>query len=120
MTVRALQCACRVKVHPLYPLHAAARHFKRVRAHSKFREQATFPLIPGEDGAVLTKQGMIQGFRGVIALTGTPVDRPGGDGVLKPRFGGHVLRVSGAQWLSKLGLAVNQIQLHGQMELSSS
>ena len=79
----------------------------------KFREQATFPLIPGEDGAVLTKQGMIQGFRGVIALTGTPVDRPGGDGVLKPRFEGHVLRV-GAQWLSKLGLAVNQIQLLGR------
>ena len=107
MTLRTLQCACRVRTHPLCP-------FKRVRNHGEFREQANFPLVPGTDGFVLTKQVMIQGFRSVIELTGTPVHGETRNLTGPCDRGLAVLRVSGAQWLSKLGLPVSQIQLLGR------
>ena len=56
-------CACRVRVHPLCPVHAARRHINRVRAHELFQEQSEFPLVPREDGKTPSKHLMVQFFR---------------------------------------------------------
>eukprot|EP00435_Cladocopium_sp_Y103_P047536 s110_g14.t1 len=106
LTLRTLRCACRIRLHPLCPVHAAQRHINRVRAHSAFQSQAEFPLIPNETGQVSSKHFMIQFFR--------PLTRPNHEGAETERFAGHVCRVSGAQWLSRLGMPLNQIQLLGR------
>ena len=49
-----------------------------------------------------------------IALTDTPLTRPGPHGEPLPRFGEHVCRVSGAQFLSRLGYSLEAIQLIGR------
>lgn len=104
LTIRSLRCACRVKIHPLCPRHSAQRHLDRVRAHGAFRMQSDFPLVPTDGGTVPTKPLMVQFFRRVIAATGTPTVRPNAEGLETERFSGHVLRVSGAEWLSRLGM----------------
>lgn len=114
LTIRSLRCACRVRLHPLCPLHSAKRHLERVRAHAQFRSQADFPLVPTEDGTIPSKYYMTQFFRQTIAATGTPTTRPNAEGTQTERFSGHVLRVSGAQWLSRLGMESQQVQLLGR------
>ena len=114
LTIRSLRCACRVRLHPLCPVHAVRRHLNRVRAHSHFREQSDFPLVPGPEGLVPSKHHMVQFFRKTIDATGTSTKRPNSEGVDTERFSGHVARVSGAQWLSRLGMGTHQIQLLGR------
>ena len=53
-------------------------------------------------------------FSSAIALTDTPLTRPGPHGEPLPRFGEHVCRVSGAQFLSRLGYSLEAIQLIGR------
>eukprot|EP00435_Cladocopium_sp_Y103_P022823 s2498_g5.t1 len=114
LTLRTLRCACRVRLRPLCPVHAAQRHIARVRAHDSFRSQAEFPVIPNELGQVASKHFMIQFFRRTLAAAGVALTRPNHEGAQTERFAGHVCRVSGAQWLSRLGMPLNQIQLLGR------
>ena len=119
LTIRSLRCACRIRVHPLCPKHAAERHLRRVRAHACFRSQSDFPLVPTETGHAPTKHVMVRFFRDTIAATGTPITRPNSEGADVERFSGHVLRVSGAQWLARMGMGVHQIQLLGRWSSSA-
>ena len=114
LTIRSLRCACRIRLHPLCPVHAARRHLQRVRAHESFRAQCDFPMVPDSSGRVPTKHYMVQFFRMIISASGTPTVRPNAEGVDIERFAGHVARVSGAQWLSRLGMGSHQIQLLGR------
>ena len=113
LTMRSLRCACRVRVHPLCPLHAARRHIARLRAQPCM-EQTDFPLVPTSVGKVPTKHVMVHFFRRTIAATGTPTTRLNADGTETERFSSHLLRVSGAQWLSRMGMGGHQIQLLGR------
>lgn len=63
---------------------------------------------------------MIQFFRRTIAQSGTPTTRPNAEDVETERFSGHSLRVSGAEWLSRLGMQSHQIQLLGRWTWSSA
>ena len=80
LTIRSLRCACRVKVHPLCPLHAARRHLTRLRGHSAFQ------LVPDREGKLPTKHFMVLFFRRTIAATGTPTTRPNAEGTESERF----------------------------------
>ena len=86
LTIRTLKCACRIRLHPLCPLHAAQRHLMRVRTHPQFRSQRDFPLVPDADGATPSKYYMVQFFRGTIAHTGVPTTRPNAEGTETERF----------------------------------
>eukprot|EP00435_Cladocopium_sp_Y103_P048273 s452_g14.t1 len=114
LTLRSLRCACRIRIHPLCPVHAARRHLDRIQAHSEFRFQADFPIVPNEEGHVTSKHYMVQFFRRTISAAGVALSRPNAEGQETERFSGHVCRVSGAQWLSRLGMPLNQIQLLGR------
>eukprot|EP00435_Cladocopium_sp_Y103_P054359 s601_g17.t1 len=114
LTLRTLRCACRIRLHPLCPVHAAQRHLSRLRAHVAFQNQADFPVVPNDEGQVLSKHLMVQFFRRTIAAAGVSLTRPNHEGAETERFAGHVCRVSGAQWLSRLGMPLNQIQLLGR------
>ena len=119
LTLRSLRCACRIKVHALCPFHAAVRHLARVRAHEKFNVQALFPLVPDESGNTVSKSLMVEFMVRVIRATGTAAERPAADGTLIPRFGGHVLRVSGAQFLARHQVPLSTIQLLGRWTSSA-
>ena len=62
----------------------------------------------------MSKAEVLCHFRDTISAAGISVTRPDEDGVPCQRFGGHVLRVSGAQYLSRIGLRAAGIQLHGR------
>ena len=114
LTVRTLQCACRVRRHELCPYHAAERHLVRVQAHPMFKPGLPFPLVPTADGNTAAKTEMIDMFRNTIAATGTALTRPDDANVELQRFGGHVMRVAGAQFLCHQGVAISTIQLLGR------
>ena len=114
LTLRSLRCACKVRRHPLCPFHAAERHLVRVSAHLHFKSQPDFPLVPSSSGSVLSKHDMVMMFRGVISAAGINTQRPDDLNVMVERFGGHVMRVSGAQFLSSQGIPLSTIQLLGR------
>eukprot|EP00438_Fugacium_kawagutii_P003340 Skav206167 [mRNA] locus=scaffold1545:303704:318481:- [translate_table: standard] len=119
LTVRSLRCACRIKKFSLCPYHCGSRHLARVRLHPNFSGPSSFPLVPTDDGSTPSKHEMTQMMRRTIALTGTSLTRPDDTGAERQRYGGHTLRVSGAQWLSRCGLGISQIQLLGRWSSSA-
>jgi len=60
---------------------------------------------------------MIQFFRRTIAQSGTPTTRPNAELVETERFSGHSLRVSGAEWLSRLGMRKMDLELSSRGEV---
>ena len=62
----------------------------------------------------MTKVHMIEMFRGLISASGEAIERPDEQGIMVPRFGGHVFRVSRAQFLSRQAVPVGTIQLLGR------
>lgn len=114
LTIRSLKCACRVRSQPLCPVHAALRHLQRLALHPRNHRQAQFPLVPTSSGEVLTKSQTIEMFRNTIASANISTVRHDEAGQPVQRFHGHVMRVSGAQMLSRAGATVPQIQLLGR------
>ena len=114
MTTRTLQCACRVRIHALCPFHAAERHLPRVAAQPAFLSPSDHPLVPDVEGHTMSKSDMIEMFRRVIAASGEATERPDESGDPVRRFGGHVFRVSGAQFLSRQLIPTSTIQLLGR------
>ena len=57
---------------------------------------------------------MVQVIRRVIAATGQSLERPDANGRPLQRFGGHSLRVAGAQLLAASGIPLQLIQLLGR------
>lgn len=114
LLARALGCACKDTLARLCPWHCVERHLVRVYNHPCYKPQQHFPLFPDENGKTPSKQRMVAAFQSVIRAAGVELDRPDERGQLKPRFGGHVLRVSGAQFLASAGVATQHIQLLGR------
>eukprot|EP00438_Fugacium_kawagutii_P022610 Skav212148 [mRNA] locus=scaffold1323:331971:333758:- [translate_table: standard] len=115
LTTRCLTCACTAdRVLPLCPWHAAHRHLRRVRLHDRYREQRDFPLVPDPQGRPLSKLQSIDMICHVLDESGIELTRPDEQGIPRKRFGGHCLRVSGAQFLSASGVSTPLIQLLGR------
>ena len=111
---RALGCACSSTPSRLCPWHSVERHLTRVYNHACFRPQSQFPLFPDERGRPASKARMIEAFQLVIGATGTSLTKPDERGQHRTRFGGHTLRVSGAQFLAGAGVPLQHIQLLGR------
>jgi len=100
---RGHPCICKTgEPNALCPFHAMQRHMKRI--HHLFRDTPPehLPLIPTDEGDFATKSHIMKIFSSAIGLTETPLTRPGPRGEPLPRFGEHVCRVSGAQFLSRM------------------
>lgn len=113
-TQRTLSCSCGVRNHTMCVWHSTERHLVRLDLHPQRGQGAQFPLFPAEGGRTASKQEFIEAIRGVIQRTGTPLTRPGPDGVETHRFHGHSLRIAGAQMLSGAGVELALIQLLGR------
>ena len=110
---RGHNCVCeRNHTNPICPHCAMIRHEKRVR--TLFPRSDTVPFIPEPDGSHPAKQTIIDIFRRAIEYTGTQLQRPGPDGRGIHRFSEHVCRVSGAQFLTRLGYNIDAVQLIGR------
>lgn len=114
LTTRSLQCCCRIRRSTLCPWHAAERHLVRVSLHQRLRGGALFPLFPTAEGRTPSKYLVVNAFRKVISEAGVPIDRIDPQGRSVPRFGGHVMRVSGAQMLASSGIHIQLVQLLGR------
>lgn len=116
LTNRALGCACsNSRPLPLCPWHAAHRHLRRVRLHHRYREQHDFPLVPDGEGFILSKVQSVALINLVLAESGIELTRPDENNVARRRFGGHAMRVSGAQFLSASGVSTPLVQLFGAL-----
>ena len=110
---RGPNCICeRQKKNPICPHCAMIRHEKRVR--TLFPRNDTIAFIPEPEGTHPSKQTIIQIFRRAIQSTGTTLQRPGPQGEQIQRFSEHVCRVSGAQFLTRLGYSLDAVQLIGR------
>lgn len=114
LTTRSLRCCCRIRRSTLCPWHAAERHLVRVSLHRHLRGGDQFPLFPTEEGRTPSKYLVINAFRKLISELGIPIDRIDPQGRSVARFGGHVMRVSGAQMLASSGIHIQLVQLLGR------
>ena len=115
LTRRSLRCCCRIRRSTLLcPWHAAERHLVRVSLHRHLRGGDQFPLFPTEEGRTPSKYLVINAFRKLISELGIPIDRIDPQGRSVARFGGHVMRVSGAQMLASSGIHIQLVQLLGR------
>ena len=71
-------------------------------------------LFPNQDRQPMEKGQVIRCFQPAISATGTPLYRPGPGGNPLPRFQQHICRVSGAQFLTRLGYTLEAVQLIGR------
>ena len=112
---RGHPCICKTGCpNLLCPYHAVIRHTKRLEKLFTPTQMETIPLIPTDLGDFPAKQDILKIFSKAIELTETPLTRPGPHGEPLPRFGEHVCRVSGAQFLSRMGYSLEAIQLIGR------
>ena len=68
-------------------------------------KQVTY-LFPAADGGPLPKLEVVRIFERVLRAAGIPLTRPDECGREVSRFQGHVMRVSGAQFLASMGLSM--------------
>lgn len=113
LTSRSLACACSVQFSPLCPWHAAERHLIRLHEHTHRRSGTFFPLFPGNDGNVISKHKMNIHIRAALTTAGIPTTSLDANGVTHELYGGHSMRVSGAQFLAASGVELSLIQLLG-------
>ena len=119
---RAHRCICSLRRRNtqqfdpkiLCPHHTIHRHLSFLQEHWPDDFSPDFPLFPSESGTPMQKEQVIRCFQTAIAATGTPLTRPGPGGNPLPRFQQHVCRVSGAQFLTRLGYTLEAIQLIGR------
>ena len=103
LTVRVLQCACSVQMHPLCPWHATERHLVRVLGHPRRAGDTFFPLFADSQGKTMSKYLLIQAFRKTLQSAGIATQVQDAQGKQQDIFGGHCLRVTGAQFLACAG-----------------
>ena len=114
LTSRTLLCACSVQLSPLCPWHAAERHLVRLHHHGHRRAGAYFPLFPGNDGQTVSKYKMNIHIRAALTTAGVATTQVDANGISHELYGGHSMRVSGAQFLSASGVELALIQLLGR------
>ena len=74
---------------------------------SEFPGRTGLPLFPDYQGAVVAKERVVATFERIAQICGEQVTDEQGN----RRYGGHSLRVTGAQWLASLGVPLISIQL---------
>ena len=104
---------------PLCPWHAAERHLVRLSQHPAKKPGAFFPLFPGEDGMVISKYKTNLHLRAALTTAGINTTLTDASGHVHELFGGHSLRVAGAQFLAAAGVEVSLIQLLGRWSSSA-
>ena len=78
---RGHPCLCRTgEPNPLCPYHALQRHTKRLHYIFQHYQTEKLPFIPTDDGQFASKSDIMKIFSSAIALTGTPLTRPGPHG----------------------------------------
>ena len=110
-------CCCgRGKLSEVCPAHALWVQRARLRARFPDRHDesgipdAELPLFPASDGRACDKAQVVATVRAAAGLLGLPAQSAEG----LPLWGGHSLRVGGAQSLARLGLDTWAIQLLGR------
>ena len=106
LVMRTHKCCCSVLYAGVCPYHTALALVDDFKGdHS----DPLFAKIPGEE---LLKNETVDIIRKVLSEHGVALTRPGSDGVTHvQRFGGHVLRVAGAQFLTRLLVPLPTIML---------
>ena len=99
LTLRSYVCVCRARQEPLCPFHCARRHLERLRL-AGVENSAENYLFPGHDGQPMKKFQVVQLIERVLQAASVETTRADEAGRQVPRFGGHVLRVSGTQYLA--------------------
>ena len=111
LTVRTYACMCKVRTEPLCPYHAADRHLHRL---CLLRDGGHTPdfLFPAPRGGPWAKIETIRVFERVLTSAGVPLTRRDEMGREVRRFQGHVMRVSGTQFLaSSMGLGIPLVKM---------
>lgn len=116
---RSLNCACGARFLSLCPWHAAERHILRLANRSDFRTSQGFPLCPDSHGRTPTKALVTDCIRSTLDAAGVSTTRRDSSGTVHQRFGGHCVRVSGAQFLATASVATSHIMLLGRWTSSA-
>ena len=96
----------------LCPYHALDTFIRR--NHRPGTERSDEYLFYGRRGGPITHLETIEVFRKAIASTGAELTRPDPQGQLLHRFNEHVCRVSGSQFLTRIGYPLETVQLIGR------
>ena len=99
---------------PLCPVHAAARHLSRLRALGPGSSAPGRRLFPSATGGAVRKRDAVAALRLALGAAGIPTTTQVAPDKVVQVFGGHVARVSGAQFLAAAGVPVATIQLLGR------
>ena len=98
LVMQTHKCCCGVLHVGICPYHTAL--------------STLFAVVPGIE---LSKSGAVNIIRQVLSRHGVGLTRPGPDGLGEvQRFGGHVLRVAGAQFLTRLMVPLSTVMLLGR------
>ena len=109
LVTRTHRCCCGVLHSGICPYHTAAAYVKNFKGDPK---DPLFAKIPGVE---LEKSETVEIIRQVLLKHGVPLTRPGPDGLHpEQRFGGHVLRVAGSQFLTRLKVPLPAVMLIGR------
>ncbi|CAE7417574.1 DNMT3A, partial [Symbiodinium microadriaticum] len=113
LSSRTLKCACRAAVQALCPFHAMKRHLTRLSNSGREAVSSRAPLFPGEDGHVISKDSFVNLIRSTLQACDVETTKEY-EGQVLQRFTGHIVRVSGAQWLHNLGVPLQMLQVLGR------
>eukprot|EP00971_Amphidinium_carterae_P236106 4685690-Amphidinium_carterae.1 len=86
-------------LHALAEQHELASALAH-RLHGEGFMPSSFPLFPAADGTEVAKAAVVLAIETVAEALGLPLYTAGG----QRRFGGHSMRVTGAQFLAQRGL----------------
>ncbi|CAE7216757.1 unnamed protein product [Symbiodinium natans] len=107
LVMRCHACYCQVMPANLCPFHVAKAFV------SLLPQDPEAPAFSNSEGSVLSKEESVQMIRDVLANSDVELTRAGMAGEVQ-RFGGHCLRVSGAQFLSRCSIPLSTIMLLGR------
>ena len=110
LIARSHKCLCNWSHPQLCPYHSAVEVLKLTKALQM--EDMDGPLF-SENFQPMTKQYAIDCIRQVLKAAALPTTREGVQGQVE-MFHGHSLRVSGAQYLTRLGLSTTLVMLLGR------
>ena len=106
-TARRWECVCGGDRAQACPYHAIVEQLSLLKEVFGVNFSENMPLFPNRDGSVADKRQVVAGIECIAALTGQPLVTETG----VRRFGGHSLRVSGAQDMARRGVHIAVIQL---------
>jgi len=113
-TRRQWRCTCKASIpEAICPYHCADTQLQYLRfrhGDAQGKLPPLLPLFPDAHGQPITKQAAID----TIEALARALNRPLVDSLGRRAFGGHSLRVSGAQYLAAVGVPVHLIQLLGR------